>query len=114
MRNHHHACSLHFCLARAYCSNSGGGGERVLWQGIQALQSLGDADSDTKYEIVIYSGDEDINMFQAREAVEVRGPYLRVFGHVMTRWHCGVRTTWAVASSSSRNGLGLSWSHTRT
>jgi len=45
----------------------------VLWQGIQALQSLGDADSDTKYEIVIYSGDEDINMFQAREAVEVRG-----------------------------------------
>jgi len=55
----------------ACISNSGGGGERVLWQGLHALTTLGTADEATHYEFVIYSGDPEISMAQAQAAVQV-------------------------------------------
>lgn len=51
-------------------SNSGGGGERVLWQGLHSLRSLGDTEH-VPIEFVIYSGDPDITVEDAKAAVLV-------------------------------------------
>lgn len=41
-----------------WLSNDGGGGERVLWRAIDALQQL---DTQNKIDIVIYSGDKNVS-----------------------------------------------------
>lgn len=49
------------------CSNAGGGGERVLWVAIRAMQSRL-----PKARIIVYTGDHEVNKEQILERVQVR------------------------------------------
>lgn len=49
------------------CSNAGGGGERVLWVAIRAVQSRY-----PKARIIVYTGDHEVNKEQILERVQVR------------------------------------------
>lgn len=53
-----------------WCSNAGGGGERVLWVAIRAVQSRY-----PKARIIVYTGDHEVNKEQILERVQVRNSW---------------------------------------
>jgi hypothetical protein len=61
-----------FAITAAWeCSNAAGGGERVLWCAVQALQGAGAVDR-AGFRMVVYTGDRDVTAAAALARAQER------------------------------------------